>query len=539
MKLTRTSKLTLVVVLTIWFLTGATAFHMARLHAEDKKADTDIYQSLRLFNEVLFKLKQNYVTDLDNNKLMKAAINGMLQEVDPHTTYFTPEEFADFTSNTKGEFGGLGIQIDKKGDYITVVSPIEGTPAYKMGIMAGDKLVKVDGVSVVAVSTDEAIKKMRGPKGTHVKITIERPGVKEPLVFDITRDIIKIKSIPYAFKLDNGIGYIRINQFNANTTQELRQNLDRLEEQGIRGLLIDLRYNPGGLLNEAIDTVNEFIGKGKLVVSTKGRIPTSNSEYFTMYDRQRSGYPVIVMINEASASAAEIFAGSMQDWDKALVVGKTSFGKGSVQQLLPLSDGGGIKVTTSKYYIKSGRCIHKEINDKILRGKEVTDNEKKEIEANAHKEVYKTVKGRTVYGGGGITPDVEIDSPLLTKFGVELRRNNTFFNYAIEYMVKHGHKVSRNFKVDDSVMSDFLNYAKAQKIEYNQADLDSTRDFIKVSLASEIISKQYGEDEAYKVGMQLDKQLEDTLLIFDRCKTLDDMFNYAAQQQQRKNANKR
>jgi len=289
--------------------------------------------------------------------LINSAIKGMLDEVDPHTNFFTPDEFEKFSIDTKGEFGGLGISIDKKGDYVTVVAPIEGTPAYRMGILAGDKISKVDGESVVGITTDESIKKMRGEPGTKVVISIIRPGVKDELEFEITREIIVIHSIPYSFKLENGVGYMRIRQFNANTTSDMRDKLDELEETEIRGLIIDLRFNPGGLLRESINTVNEFIGKDKLVVFTKGRIPQASNEYITKYNRKRDDYPVVVLINGGSASASEIFAGSMQDWDRGLVVGQTSFGKGSVQKLEKLSDGSNLKITIAKWLTPNEESI--------------------------------------------------------------------------------------------------------------------------------------------------------------------------------------
>jgi carboxyl-terminal processing protease len=526
MKMNKPNKILLLVLATIWLLGGIFAFSAAKAFAQEKGQETDLYKNLRLFNEVLMKLKTNYVEDLNNQTLIDDAINGMLSDVDPHTNFFTADEFEDFTTTTKGEFGGLGIQIDKKGDYITVVSPIEGTPAYKMGVMAGDKIIKVDGINVIGITTDEVIKKMRGPKGSKVVITISRPGVKDPLDFDIIRDIITIKSVSYSFKLDNGIGYVRVNQFNSHTTEELRAALDKLEKLGIKGLIIDLRNNPGGILNEAIDTVNEFIGKDKLVVFTKGRIKDANMEYFTRYDRIRTGYPVIVMVNEASASAAEIFAGSLQDWDKALIVGKPSFGKGSVQQIFPLSDGNGMKITTAKYYIKSGRCIHKDINDKILRGKEVTETDKEKAAEESHKEIFHTVKGRVVFGGGGITPDLIIDSPLLTKFEVELRRKNMFFNYSVDYMVKHQHKISDNFKIDDATFNDFLGFVKDQGISYTPAELDSARTFIKISLESDVIAKK-DDIASFKHQLTLDEQFQNTLKIFDKHPNLESMFQYA------------
>jgi carboxyl-terminal processing protease len=381
-------------ILVIWIVGGAFLLTATKAYAAEDVQKSDLYSNLQLFNEVLIKLKQNYVGETNDEELIKSAIEGMLSATDPHTNYFTADEFSDFTTSTKGEFGGLGIQIDKKGDFITVVSPIEGTPAYRMGITAGDRIVKVDGTSVVSATTDDAIKKMRGPVGSKVTITISRPGMAELLDFDIVREIIKIKSVPYSFKLDNGVGYIRISQFNESTDKELNAALDSLEIQKIRGLIIDLRFNPGGLLDQAIDTVNEFVGPNKLVVETKGRIQSSNRQYYTRLPRKPKDYPIVVLVNEASASASEIFAGSLQDWDAGLIVGKPTFGKGSVQQLFPLSNGNGIKITTSYYYIKSGRCIHKVINDKLLRGKDVTEAEKLADEKKAMGKIYYTVKGR-------------------------------------------------------------------------------------------------------------------------------------------------
>jgi len=517
----------------IWLVGGVFIFKATQAYAANEPGKSDIYTNLQLFNEVLIKLKQNYVTDLNDEEIIKAAIEGMLGSTDPHTTYFTADQFSDFTTTTKGEFGGLGIQIDKKGEYITVVSPIEGTPAYRMGLTAGDRIIRVDGVSVVNANTDEAIKKMRGQVGTKVTLTISRPGIAEPMDFEIIRETIKIKSVPYAFKLDNGVGYIRISQFSESTDKELKAALDELETQSIRGLIIDLRFNPGGLLDQAIDTVNEFIGPNKLVVETKGRITNSNRQYFTRFPRQIKNYPIVVLINEASASASEIFAGSLQDWDTGLIVGKPTFGKGSVQQLFPLSNGNGIKITTSYYYIKSGRCIHKEINDKILTGKEVTEAEKQASDKKARDQIYYTVKGREVYGGGGITPDIEISPDLLTNFGVELRRKNTFFNFAVDYMVKHDHHVDPDFQVNDALLKQFLDFAGQQEIKFNQADADSASTYIKTALASEIIGKQYGDQAAYKITLQMDAQFQQAAALFDKFTTMDQMFSHAAQQKKK------
>jgi carboxyl-terminal processing protease len=527
MKILRKNKIIFYSILLVWFLSGTLIFNYSIGHASNESETQEFYKYMTLFRNVVIMLKQNYVEDLKASELIEYAIEGMLEDVDPHTNFMKPDDFKEFQSSTMGEFGGLGINIDKQGDYIVVVAPIEGTPAYKMGIQAGDKIVKVDGVNVVGMNTEDVIKRMRGDKGTKVVIGIARPGVKNVLDFEIIRDIIKIKSIPYSFKLDNGVGYIRIRQFNANTSSELRQSLDELEKQGIKGLLIDLRFNPGGLLNEAIDTVNEFIGGDKLVVFTKGRVQQYNQEYFTRYNRMRSGYPVVVLINEASASASEIFAGSLQDWDKGLIVGKTSFGKGSVQQLYPLSDGYGIKITISKYYIKSGRCIHKDINDKLLRGKNVSEDEKKNIDKQISEHIYKTVKGRTVYGGGGIAPDVELEQDRLSNLEMEIRRLNLLFEFTVDYYSKHKDEIKENFTANDVLVQDFINYGKTKGLKYEKAALDSSYSFIKNSLTSGIIDKKFGEVAGYKAGLKVDRQLMDAIAIFDKYPTLDKMFEYA------------
>ncbi len=534
-QLNRMSKILFSASVIGWIIIGVLLFNFVNVDASNSD-EANIYKKLKLFSEALFNVRQNYVEELNVDDLIDSAIKGMLDEVDPHTYYFTPEEFDKFSTDTKGEFGGLGISIDKKGEYITVVAPIEGTPAYRMGIHAGDKISKVDGESVVGVSTDESISKMRGEPGTKVLISIIRPGVKEELDFEIIREIIKIHSIPYSFKLDNGIGYMRIRQFNANTTSDMREKLDELEEEGIRGLVIDLRFNPGGLLREAINTVNEFIGKGKLVVFTKGRAPQTNMEYLTKYNRIRDDYPVIVLINSGSASASEIFAGSLQDWDRGLVVGQTSFGKGSVQRLFPLSDGNGIKITTAKYYIKSGRCIHKDLNDQLLKDERVKNGNisqeeikemREEAEEKSHEHVYYTNMGREVYGGGGITPDIKIEQSLLTDLGVDLRRKNIFFNYSVDYLIDNEQNVTLNFQTSQKDIDDLLKFARAEEIEFEQVEADSIRGWIENELASNIIGRKFGEVERYKVILKEDTQLQKTMEIFEKYSTLEEMFQYA------------
>ncbi len=543
MKLNKISKTLILVTIISWLLIGFVFFQNANASTQPKKSDKkhnmDIFSGFELFDKTFYLLKTNYVDTLYVDDMIVNAINGILENLDPHTNLFDPTDFEEFTTSTQGEFGGLGISIEKQGDYITVISPIEGTPAYKMGIMAGDKIVKVDSVNIVGIDTKEAIKLMRGPKGTKVKITIKRPGLKKELVFEITRDIIKIHSVPYTFKLNDDLGYIRIRQFNQNTEQEFSAAIDKLESQGIKGLVVDLRYNPGGLLDQAIDTVNEFIGPNKLVVYTKGRIKSANDKLYTHINRKRADYPVIVLINQASASAAEIFAGTLQDYDRALIVGKTSFGKGSVQRLYPLPNHYGIKITIAKYYIKSGRCIHKDLNDKLLMSKRRLSKEEikkleKEEKEKEKKLIYHTVKGRTVYGGGGITPDIEIDADRLTNLGIELRRKNEIFKFAVDYMINHENDVTKDFVPSDDLVNKLLEQAKKDSIEYTQAELDSTYSWIKNTLRAEIIGKKFGPEENYKVSINQDNQLQEAIKIFEEHPSLNDMFKYAEKLQKEK-----
>jgi len=493
----------------------------------DTGSPNDFHLYISLFNQELIKVRSEYGENYTIKDLIESSIEGMLSTVDPYTNFYRPDELESFRSQTEGEFGGLGISIDRQGDYVVVVSPMEGTPAYKMGILAGDKIVSVDHVSVVGMKTEDVISKMRGPKGSRVLIGIERYGVSEVLEFDIVRDIIKIKSIPYVFKTDNGVGYLRINTFSQSTSQELREAIDSLESEGIKGLIVDLRNNGGGLLNEAVETVNEFIGPGKLVVSTKGRMPQSSYELFTRSPRMRSGYPVVVLINEASASASEIFAGSLQDWDRALILGKTSFGKGSVQQIIPLSFDYGLKVTISKYYIKSGRCIHKDINDKLFRGKRVTDEEREAIQKEIETHQYYTVNGREVTGGGGITPDITIEGTYMTKFEREIRRMNLFFEYTFDYYREHADEIIENFYPSESMLNEFLEFGASKGLVWEKTDIDSSLVFIERSLARDVISKKFGDIAGFKVAIPMDTQLVQAIELFDRFSTLESLFEYS------------
>ena len=317
---------------------------------------SESYEELQVFAEVLSQVKKHYVEETKTKDLVQGALRGMLAGLDPHSSYMTTEMFKEMRVETKGEFGGLGIQIGIKENRLTVIAPIEDTPAFAAGIQAGDTIIKVDDTPTKDLTLMEAVQQMRGPRGTSVDLTIIREGLEEPLVFTITRDIIKIKSVKSKL-LEGNIGYVRLSQFQEASAEDLTKELDKLVAKDIQGLILDLRNNPGGLLTAAVGVSEQFLEAGRMVVSIQGR-NEKKIEYRAGATSKQYEYPMIVLINQGSASASEIVAAAMQDWGKAVVIGTTSFGKGSVQTILPLSDGSGLRLTTAKYYTPKGKSIH-------------------------------------------------------------------------------------------------------------------------------------------------------------------------------------
>lgn len=321
------------------------------------KADTDdVYKNIEIFTEVLRKIEREYVEPQDPQKLIYGAIRGMVRSLDPHSSFLTEEEHKELMMETRGSFTGIGIEITMKDEILTVVSPIEGTPAYEAGIKAGDKIIGIEDELTKDMTMMDAVKRIRGPKGTKVKLTIVREGEEKPLEFVITRDVIPLKTVRYHL-LRPEIGYIRITNFRSNTSEDLIGALEALEKGGeLKGLILDLRNNPGGLLGQAVEVSDVFMDSG-LIVVTKGRDSSQDIEATAHKNKTSRKYPIIVLINGGSASASEIVAGALQDNKRALILGTRSFGKGSVQTILPLSDGSGLRLTTARYYTPSGKSI--------------------------------------------------------------------------------------------------------------------------------------------------------------------------------------
>lgn len=358
----------------------------------DVKADTsDVYKNIEIFTEVLRQIEKNYVEPQDPKKLIYGAIKGMVQSLDPHSSFMNKEEHHDLLIETKGSFSGVGIEITIRDNILTVVSPIEGTPAYKAGIEPGDKIIKIDNKSTFDMTLTDAVKSIRGPKGTKVNLTIRREGNDKPIEFAVTRDTIPLKSVR-SYLLAPDIGYIRISNFQSKTDRDLSTTLEKLEKgRHLKGLILDLRNNPGGLLSQSIKVSDLFLDSG-LVVSTKGRNPSQNMEVSAHKNEIARNYPIIVLVNGGSASAAEIVAGALQDNKRALVLGTRTFGKGSVQTILPLSDGSGLRLTTARYYTPSGKSIQLSGIEPDIKLEFIPMTEKKEEKPKFTRE--KDLKGR-------------------------------------------------------------------------------------------------------------------------------------------------
>ena len=338
-----------ILILSIFFLNFTSTFVFSK---------NELYEKIDLFGEVLENITKDYVDDVNQAEMMDSAINGVLQSLDPYSAYMSPELFKEMQTDTRGEFGGLGIEIGMEAGVVKVISPIDDTPAEKAGIKAGDYIVKIGKEQVQGKSLMEAVKLMRGPIGTSIDLTIRRKNIKKPIEFNITRKIIEVKSVNSEIVGKNkNLGYIRLKSFNENSDKQFLKTIKKLEKNSkIRGYVIDLRNNPGGLLTQAINITDFFLSDGE-IVSTKGRKASETRKFFASRGDETKGKPIVVLINNGSASASEIFAGALKDHKRAIILGENSFGKGSVQSIIPLRNGGGMRLTISKYYLPSGKSI--------------------------------------------------------------------------------------------------------------------------------------------------------------------------------------
>jgi len=398
------------------------------LKAKTNPENPDVYQYLRLFSDVLNIVQDNYVEKIDTKKLMYGAINGMLRDLDPHSSFLRPEDYKELQIETKGKFGGLGIEITIRDGILTVVAPLEDTPADKAGIMANDQIVKIDDQPSQDMSLMDAVQKMRGPKGSKVKLTILRKGERKPLEFELVRDIISIQSVK-SRALEPGYGYVRISSFQSGTVNDLRKALDQLEtaDRPLTGLVLDLRNDPGGLLDQAVEVSDEFLEEG-LIVYTGGRLESQQMRFEAHKKSKPRKFPIVVLVNSGSASASEIVAGALQDHKRAIILGEPTFGKGSVQTIIPLNDGSAVRLTTSLYYTPSGRSIQaKGIEPDILVKREVpqkeeTEDNTDEVRRIREKDLPRHMENRKQEATGAKQEALQVETQKMIERDNQLRR---------------------------------------------------------------------------------------------------------------------
>lgn len=501
----------------------------------------NLRDSITKFNDVMTYTEKYYVEEVDTQKLIEAAINGMLSKLDPHSVYIPAQQMEGVEESFRGDFEGIGIEFQVVNDTLTVVSPITGGPSEHLGIMAGDRIIKIDGKQVIKITNEEVRKKLRGKAGTKVTVTILRVGIKGELNYEITRDKIPIYSVDTRLMLDDKTGYVSVSRFADKTFDELVDALNDLNEQGMKQCLLDLRGNPGGYLNQAFKIADLFIpGKNKIVY-TKGRRSEFNEEYFASEPSPYEKIPLIILVNKGSASASEIVSGAVQDWDRGLIVGETTFGKGLVQRQFTLSDNSSVRLTISEYFTPSGRLIQRNYKDKQDKSEYYSDagleNETEgenlyhSVEKDSIRPVFKTNKGRLVYGGGGITPDYIVKSENLTEYTTKLLKNNVFYLYALSFIDAKGADISskygkdlnnfRNeFSLSQSDIEKFIAFASQKDVKLVDSDFQKDKDFILARLKAQIARNYWKNEGWYSVLIPMDNQVEKALTLFNEAKNL-------------------
>ena len=503
----------------------------------------DIDSGLRKLQKTLMFIENNYVEKPDHDKLVDDAINGLLEGLDPHSFYIPAKDMRQMQEQMEGSFDGIGIEFNIMDDTIYVAVPISGGPSEKLGIMTGDRIIKVDGENVagIGITNTDVMKHLKGPKGTEVKVSILRKGNKELLDFNITRDRIPLNSVDYSYLLNEETGYIRVTRFAETTYAEFREKLAMLMDQGMKSLILDLRSNPGGYMNMAYKMADEFLSANKMIVSTEGRIMQSKQEYHSspstgMFEEGS----LVVLIDYGSASASEIVSGAVQDHDRGLIVGVRSFGKGLVQIQERFEDGSAIRIVISKYYTPSGRCIQKpydktdeeyenEIAERFKSG-EIFDQSKIEFPDSLK---YSTSSGRTVYGGGGIFPDIFIPDDTLggSKYFTNLRINDLFRKFAFQYIEKNPslrktydtpEKFIKKFPITSKLINSFTDYATSKGVEYIEEDYQQSRKYIDNRIKAYIGRRLHNDAAFFPVFHQVDNVIQEALKLMPKAKKLEE-----------------
>jgi carboxyl-terminal processing protease len=495
-----------------------------RVGAQSSADESQLRDNLKSFTNVYALVEQNYAEPLNGDKADTAiyggAIPGMLRVLDPHSNFYDPKAYAKMREDQHGRYYGVGMVIQQQvigGQPKTyVITPYENTPSFRAGIRPGDVISMVDGKTTDGMTSDLVAKALKGPKGTHVQVTVVREGQTKPLEFDLIRDEIPHPSVDLKYEIRPGVGYVHLTQFQETTAQEVIEAVDGFTD--LKGLVLDLRGNPGGLLSQAVEVCDHLLTKGQGIVSQRGRAyPDQN--YSATHGNDGKTFPIVVLVNKNTASAAEIVSGALQDHDRALIVGETTFGKGLVQTVYNLSENTGLALTTYHYYTPSGRLIQRNyagisLYDYYYNHAGASPNDA------TNREVKLTDAGRTVYGGGGITPDEKIESPKSNHFQDSLLYKSAFFHFAAHYLANRS--VDKNFQVDEPVLSEFRQYLTAQNIPWTEADLTANMDWLKVSIKEKIVTSQFGQLQGLRTLADWDPMVQKALTFLPEAQALED-----------------
>ncbi|MBN8705721.1 MAG: S41 family peptidase [Bacteroidetes bacterium] len=525
-------------VLLVGFLGGMTTQYFM--------GDDQAYRQIAKLNKVMKLVMTNYVDSVDSKKVVAGAIEGMLEKLDPHSVYIPPKDLERVNEDFRGKFEGIGVEFRIISDTITITNPIPGGPSIKLGIQAGDRIIGIDDSTAIGLKSDRVPKKLRGPKGTKVKVTVYRPSQKANLDFIIVRDEVSLFSVDTFFLIDNETGYIKVNRFSSTTHDEFLKALKGLNKKGMKRLILDLRGNPGGFLDQAVQMADEFLPDGKRVVYTKSRDSRSEESYSATSSGVFETGNLIVLIDRSSASASEIVAGAVQDWDRGLIVGETSFGKGLVQKQYPLDeDNSALRLTVSRYYTPSGRLIQRsyENGKKQYYSDLRTRKEKTAISAaelqfpDSTHPAFKTAGNRTVYGGGGINPDYFVQADTLSDYTGDLIRKNIFSDYAQVYLDGNRENLKKSFKtladfenkfvISAELMQKFDAYAENHGVKLPKVVSVEDQGWKKNYLSALVARQLWGDTGFYRVNLKSDKVLITALELFKTYSTAIDTSGQA------------
>lgn len=473
-------------------LSGETGADPTEMSPEEKR--DSFFRDIKKLSQVAFNIRNHYMEDVDTEEIIKAGIKGMLTDLDRYSVLMEKSSYDALMESTHGKYEGLGMIIDSRDDRIVIISPIEGAPAHRRGLRAGDIIWMIEDKDTEGMKTSDASNLMRGPAGTSVKLQIKRSGIDEPLEFEVERAVVELKSVNYTGLVPGTtIGYLRLSKFAEETSHELRAAISKLNEQGATSMIFDLRSNGGGLLDQAVETGELFLQKGREVVYTKGKFQDSERHYYSRQEPIFPDKPLIVLVDEGTASASEIVAGAIQDWDRGLIVGNDTYGKGLVQQIFPITNDGelALKLTTAKYYVPSGRSIQKPETQSKSGHDDSMDEEDEESTDSmkvSRKEIFYTNGGRIVYGGGGIVPDVSLERETYKPIEINLVRQGFFFDFAVKYVSAHPN-VKPDFVVNDAVIDEFRNFIKEKDFTYKS----------KLQLSLEELEKSIADEDQRKL----------------------------------------